>query len=153
MKVILLQNIKNVGRAGDIKNVSDGYGRNFLIPKNLAKVANDNSVKEAEALRSKAEVQMKAEKEAAVHVAENLKGSKHEFTKKVSKAGTLFASITASEIAKTLSQKAGAKIEADMINLSEFGGHIKHVGTHAITVELTPEVMTQIEVVVTPEQN
>jgi large subunit ribosomal protein L9 len=153
MKVILLQNIKNFGRAGDIKSVSDGYARNFLMPKNLAKPANENSIKEAELLRARAQAQMEVETKEASRIADSLKDSKLEFSKKVSKTGTLFASITAQELAKSISQKAGAKISPDMIDLSEFGGHIKHVGSHPVSIELAPGVRTQIQVIVASEQN
>ena len=73
MKVILLQNIKGIGRMGDIKDVSDGYGRNFLLAKKLGKLANEGTIKEAEVLKKKAEVETKVAQDKAKEVAEKVK--------------------------------------------------------------------------------
>ncbi len=151
MQVILLQNIKGVGRMGDIKNVADGYGRNFLLAKGLAKVATEGTVKEAEALKKKAEVGEKIAHEKAKEIAEKTKGIVLEFTKKASKAGKLFASVTKEEIAEDLSKAVGGKIEADAINLKEHGEHIKQEGEHLIEVELAPEIKVELKVVVKGE--
>ena len=65
MKVILLQNIKGFGQIGDVKNVSDGYGRNFLLPRKMAKAANENSMKEVESLKAKRIIMIEVEKKNA----------------------------------------------------------------------------------------
>lgn len=77
MKVIILQNIKGIGQIGDVKEVSDGYGRNYLLPRKLAKPATDKTLKEAELLRSKREVLMKEQADKAKEIAEKLIGRAH----------------------------------------------------------------------------
>lgn len=151
MKVILLQNIKGVGRMGDIKNVSDGYGKNFLIPKKLAKIANDNTIEEAKALRKKAEVREKIVAENAKVMAEKVKDSVIEFTKKTSKTGTLFASVTKEEVAGKLSSMLGGKVEADDIDFKDHGEHIKHEGEHIVEADLAPGVKIQVKIVIKGE--
>src|SRR3989338_6925644 len=99
MKVILLQNIKGVGRVGDVKNVADGYGRNYLLANKLAKIATEHTIKETEGLKRRGETELKIANEKAKEVAEKAKGLVLEFTKKSSKTGTLFASLTKEEIA------------------------------------------------------
>ena len=144
---------------GDIKNVTDGYGRNFLIAKGLAKVATMETIKESEALHKKAESQEKVALEKAKEIAEKAKNIVLEFTKKASKAGKLFASVTKEEIAEDLSKAVGAKIESDAIDLNPstssgqevHGEHIKLEGEHMIEVELTPETKIEVKVVIRSE--
>ena len=123
---------------GDIKNVSDGYGRNHLLANKLAKIATEGTIKDAEGLKKKAEAQEKIQLEKAKEVAGKAKDIVLEFTKKSSKTGTLFASVTKDEIAIELSKAIGAKVDADSINLKEHGEHIKQEGEHLIEVELAP---------------
>lgn len=149
MKVIFLQNIKGIGRMGDIKNVADGYGRNFLIARGLAKIATEGTVKESESLRKKAEVEDKMALEKAREVATKAKDIVLEFVKKASKTGKLFASLTKEEVATELSKAIGAKIEIDSIDFKEHGEHIKQAGEHLIEVELAPDVKIGLKVVVT----
>ena len=136
MKVILLQNIKWFGKIGDIKTVSDGHARNFLFPRKLAKIATENTVKEAEMLSKKREVMDLKDKENAEKALSLLKNSVLEFKKKASPAGTLFSSVTRHEIAHELTKKTGIKIETDSLDLGQHGEHIKHIGEHEIKVDL-----------------
>lgn len=156
MKVILLQNIKGIGRMGDVKNVADGYGKNYLLARNMAKIATDGTLKEAEGLKKKAEAQEKIALEKARKVAETAKDIVLEFTKKSSKTGKLFASLTKEEVAEELSKAIGAKIEPDSINFNPstgsgqevHGEHIKQSGEHMIEVELAPGIKIELKVVV-----
>ncbi len=148
MQVILLQNIKGVGRIGDIKNVADGYGRNYLLANKLAKVANDGTMKEVEALKKKAEAQEKIALEKVKEVAEIAKDIVLEFTKKASKTGKLFASLTKEEVAEELSKAIGGKVDPDSLNFKEHGEHIKQSGEHMIEVELAPGIKTEIKTIV-----
>lgn len=151
MKVILLQNIKGFGQIGDIKNVHDGYGRNFLIPKNLARVADANSVKLSEALKQKAHIVLKEEREKAKIIAERLKDAVIEISRKASKTGTLFASVTKKDIIKELDQKFAVKLGESAINLKEHDEHIKHVGEHLIDLELAPDIKTELKIIIKEE--
>ena len=122
---------------GDIKDVSDGYGRNFLLPQKLAKVASEKNSEEAASLKKKAESQEKIMKEKAETIAKNAVNAVLEFSKKPSTTGTLFASLTKEEVAEKLSETVGGKIEPEMIDFKEHGEHIKHEGEHMVTVKLT----------------
>ena len=148
MRVILLQNIKGVGRIGDVKNVADGYGRNYLLANKLAKIATESTIKEAEALKKKYEAEEKIAFEKTKETADKAKGIVIEFTKKSSKTGKLFASLTKKEIAQELSRAVGGKVEPEMVNLGEHGEHIKQSGEHMIEVELVPGTKAEIKVVV-----
>ena len=148
MRVILLQNIKGVGKVGDVKNVADGYGRNYLLANKLAKIATETTIKETEGLKKRNESEMKVAHEKAREIAEKTKDLVLEFTKKASKTGKLFASLTKEEIAQELSKAIGAKVESDMIDLKEHGEHIKQQGEHMVEVELAPEIKIEFKVIV-----
>ncbi|MDP3696700.1 MAG: 50S ribosomal protein L9 [Candidatus Taylorbacteria bacterium] len=148
MKVILLQNIKGVGRIGDIKNVADGYGRNYLLANKMAKVATDSAIQEVEILKKKGEMEEKIAVEKAKEVAEKAKDITLEFTKKASKTGKLFASLTKEEVAEELSKAVGGKVEPDSIGFKEHGEHIKQAGEHVIEVELAPGIKVELKVVI-----
>jgi len=151
VRVILIQNIKGLGRIGDIKNVSDGFARNMLFPKRLAKVATDQSVKEVAALKKQEEIATSLEKEEAEKAAVALEGAVLTFAKKASSAGTLFSSLTKSEIAKQLSELAEMKVTGDMLDLAEHGEHIKHVGDHVISVNLGEGVKAKVTIKIQAE--
>ena len=151
MKVILLQNIKGVGRIGDIKNVADGYGRNFLLANKLAKTATEGTMREVEFLKKKGEVEDNIAVEKAKEIAEKAKDIILEFTKKASKTGTLFASVTKEEVAESLSKAFGGKVDPGSIDFKEHGEHIKQEGEHLIEVELAHEIKVEIKVVVKGE--
>ena len=151
MKEIWLQNIKGVGGIGDIKNVADGYGRNFLLANKLAKIATDGTMKEAEFLKKKGEAEDKIVVEKAKEVADKAKDIVLEFTKKASKTGKLFASLTKEEVAESLSKAIGGKIDPKNIDFKEHGEHIKQEGEHLVEVELAPEIKVEIKVVVKGE--
>ena len=146
MKVILLQNIKGFGRTGDIKNVSDGYARNFLLPKNMAKSATEGALKEAETLKKKLEATSKIEREKAAEFSQKLNSASIEFIKKASKTGKLFSSVTKEDIAEELSKLAGGKIEEGLSNLGNAGEHIKQIGEYLAEAELTEGVKTPFKI-------
>ena len=148
MKVILLQNIKGFGQIGDVKNVSDGYGRNFLIPNKIAKAATDNSMKEVESLKAKRVIMVEEEKKNALEAVEKLKDLVIEFTRKASKAGKLFASVGKDDIVREIKKASGVQLQEEMMGHPE---PIKHIGEHLIDLNLAPEVTAQIKVLVKAE--
>ena len=139
--MVLLDNIKGVGRMGDVKNVADGYGRNFLLPRNMAKIATEQTIKEVDSLKKRAEAVDKLRAEKAQDVAIALKDALVEITRKANDKGTLFDGIEKRDIAMALKGKAEYLIDEDMVKLSE---PIKHIGKHTVDLELAPEVTTQI---------
>ena len=148
MKVILLQNIKGVGQIGNIKSVSDGYAKNFLFPKNMAKVAGRKAEKEAEELKKKLSVILEVEKKNAEGVAEKLKETIVEITRKANELGTLFDGIDKIDIVKAVAEKADVNLDKDMIILPE---KIKKIGEYLVDLELMPDIKTQIKVMVVNE--
>lgn len=131
MKVILTQNIKGLGRIGDIKNVSDGYARNLLFPRKMAKPATDSATKEVETLKLKAEAQSHLEEKEAREIARKIKDVTVVIAKKASASGKLFSSISKQEVAQEL-KKSGINISADSISFGDHGDHIKLTGQHVI---------------------
>ena len=148
MKVILLENIKGFGQIGDVKNVSDGYGKNFLLPRKIAKAANKNSMKEVELLKAKRVIIIESEKKNALEAVEKLKDVVIEFTKKATKTGKLFAGIGKDALIKEIKKASGVQLQEEMIGHEE---PIKHIGEHLVDLNLSPEVKTQIKVTVKPE--
>lgn len=151
MKVILLQNIKSFGKMGDVKNVADGYARNFLFPRKIAKLATDAALKDVNSLKKKLEKTQKLEKENAVKLTEQLKDVVLEFIKKATKTGKLYSAVTKEDIAEALAKQSGFNIESDSVHLEEHDGHIKQLGEHLVKVELAPEVVAEIKIKVSQE--
>ncbi|MBX4211425.1 MAG: 50S ribosomal protein L9 [Candidatus Yanofskybacteria bacterium] len=145
MKVILLNNIKGIGLMGDIKEVSDGYARNFLLPRGLARLASVQSAKEMEALKSKRFQEVSTAKENAQKVADYLRGISIELSAKASPKGTLFDGIEAKDIVQALKEQKNAAILEDQIKMDS---HIKKIGDHDVVIELTPEITVPIKVII-----
>lgn len=141
MRVIFLDNIKNVARIGDIKDVSDGYARNFLLPNKLAKQATARNEKEAELLRKKDEANTEARRERAVALVEKLTGLVLETSAEANEEGHLYGSINTEDISELLKQNK-FDVPEDEINLAE---PIKAVGEYDIELELHPSIKTQVK--------
>lgn len=141
MRIILLQNIKGLGQIGEIKNVSDGYGKNFLLTRGLAKIATSGTIKEAEILKRKAETRARIQQNQAKELIESLKDVVLEIKRKSNEKGTLFDGIEAMDIAQALRNKLTLDILTEMIHLDE---PIKRIGKHTVELELTPGVKTAI---------
>lgn len=133
---------------GDVKEVADGYARNFLIPGNLAKPATADAQKQAEILKRKRELENLANKENAAELAKTLEGFVLEVIEDANEEGHLYGSVGAKRIAEELA-KNKIKIKEDSINLAK---PIKAVGEYEVELELHPEVKTKIKVVVLPAQ-
>ncbi len=141
MKVIFLQNIKNVAQMGDIKKVADGYARNFLIPNKLAKPADVKSQKEAELLKQKNAASAEARKERGLKLADEVKDLILETSAEANEEGHLYGSINVDDIAELFRQHK-LDISEDEINLSQ---PIKSVGEYDIELELHPEVKVVVK--------
>ena len=149
MKVVLLNNIKGIGRIGDIKDISDGYARNFLLPRKLVRLATQGAVQEAETLKVKRLSEEKLASEEAVKAAEKLAGLTLELTAKASEQGTLFASIGKEEILHKIRQATGLALNEEAVQMDE---HIKTAGEHEVHLHLAPDVTATVRVVVTPTE-
>jgi large subunit ribosomal protein L9 len=146
MKVILTEEIRGLGSRGDIVNVKDGYARNFLLPKNLAREATAGNLKSIEQERKKWALLAEQEKVTAQKAADSVKGTKVTIQKRVGENGHLFGSVTANEIADALEAR-GIPVDKRRI---ELGHPIKSAGLHDVDVRLHREVTAHIQVEVVP---
>jgi large subunit ribosomal protein L9 len=146
MKVILKHDVKGLGRAGDIKDVKDGYARNFLLPNGAAVVADAGAIKNWERHRSEREERDRSERAAAEATAERLRELKLEIAVKAGEKNRLFGSVTNREIAELLARE-GVEIDRHAIHLHE---PIKTVGEHRVDVRLMSGVDAQLSVKVIP---
>ncbi len=140
MKVMLLKDVYKLGRAGDIKKVADGYGRNFLIPQGLAVLATAGAIKQAEKVRKQAEIRRAELNSELKGLAEQIKGITLTFAAKAGETGKLYGSITTQDVATALSEQTRYEIKKQQIdmqpirNLGEFTAHVR------LTMDLVPEV-------------
>ncbi|HJQ40717.1 MAG TPA: 50S ribosomal protein L9 [Thermoanaerobaculia bacterium] len=146
MKVILTEEIRGLGTRGDVVAVKDGYARNYLFPKNLAREATAGNLKQIEHERRKWALLAQQEKDAAQKAADSVKGIKVVVQKRVGEHGQLFGSVTANEIADALEAK-GVNVDKRRIELAH---PIKTVGVHDVEVRLHKDVSAQIQVDVQP---
>lgn len=144
MKVLFTQNVKNVALSGDVKDVSSGYARNFLLPRNLAVPATESATKKAEELKKKRLELDAVNKKQAEEMVGLLEGVVLELEEDVNEAGGLYGSVSAKDLAKKLKADK-INIDEDHINLAE---PIKAAGEYEIEVELHPEVKTKIKVII-----
>lgn len=146
MKIILLEDVKGVGKKGQTINASDGYARNFILPKKLgveATPANMNTLK----LQQKAEEKRKAEELAQARAAaEKLENLTVNIAVKTGEGGKLFGSVTNKEIAAALEKQYGLKIDKKKIVLAD---QIKMVGERHVEVKLHPQVTAELKVKIT----
>lgn len=143
MKVILLQDVRGTGKAQQVVNVSDGYGRNMLIPKGLALEATDKNIKILEK-KKRDEAERKAEeKKEALELKARLDKSQVKFLKKAGESGKVFGSITSKEIADKIQEELNIKVDKKKINLTN---PIKALGEFNVEIKLYSEVVANLKV-------
>ena len=143
MKVILNADVKGKGKKGEIVNVSDGYARNFLFPKNLAKEATAQNLNAAKVAQDAAKHRKLVEKAEAVALAEKLSGKTVQLKAKCGEGNRLFGAVTAAEVAEALKENMGIEVDKKKIALS---GGIKELGTYDVAVKVYAEVSATIKV-------
>lgn len=147
MKVVLLKDVKGTGKKGEIKEVADGYGKNFLIKNGYAVIANASAVNENNRQKEAAAYHKEMEKQEAVKLGEKLKGVTIKIAIKCGENGKTFGSVTSKEIAEAL-KKEGFEIDKRKIELD---GPIKAIGTYRITIRLHSEVSVKINLQIEAE--
>ncbi len=148
MKVLLVQDVEKLGSAGDIKEVSGGYGRNYLIPQKLAVFATPGLIKQAEEKLAKQRKVEAKQRETLRGLSERINGVSLRFEAKVGEQDRLYGSVTSGDIAERLSQAIGEEVDRRKIELGE---PIKRVGLYSIAVRLMSGVEPRINVIVEPE--
>lgn len=147
MKVIFIKDVKGQGKKGDIKDISEGYATNFLIPRGLARVATEGNMKTLENQNAAEEKRKQQEKEEAQVLGKKLEEMTVQLKAKAGEGGRLFGAITSKQIADALSQQ-GIKIDKRKIELDE---PIRTLGVTQMTVKLHPDVKATLKVQVTEE--
>jgi len=145
MKVILLQDVKGLGKAGQVAKVSDGYARNLLIPKGLVKEATDSNLREMERQNAINEAKQEKERGEAQEKGEAISRIQVKIFTKGGEGGRLFGSITAKDIADELAKQHGIEIDKRKFSIAN---PIKHTGEHIVDVKLHAEVTAKLRVVV-----
>ena len=149
MEVLLLKDIEQLGEAGEIKRVANGYARNFLIPRGLAVIATPGAVKQVELqLESDARREAK-ELDEAQALAQALDGRTVTFQARAGESDRLYGSITNANIADALSEQAEQEVDRRKIEMEE---PLKELGTHAITIRLAPGAEAKVTVVIEREE-
>lgn len=143
MQVILMEDVKSLGKKGQLVDVSDGYANNFLLPKKKACLATKSNINELN-LKEKAQERKKEEElKAAQQLSEKLNKASIKITANIGDNGKLFGSITNKEIAVELEKQYGIKIDKKKIVLDDV---IKNLGTHNVTIKLHPKVTATVNV-------
>ena len=145
MKVILLQDLKGTGKKGELKEVSDGYARNYLFPRNLAKPATAQALDELKARQDADAHRALLEKNQAMELSERLSKITVIIHAKAGSAGRLFGSITTKEVAEAMSEQLGSEIDRKKVSLS---ADIKAFGEYEATVKLHPGISAKVKVIV-----
>ena len=146
MQVILKKDVQNLGEAGDVVNVKDGYARNFLIPQNVAEIATEGALKNRE--QNLARIKAKQEKlhQEALELAKRIEElEKLELSARAGESGKLFGTITTKKLAEELTAKLGMEVDKKALTLDK---PINKVGEYTMTVKLTSKVKTELPIVV-----
>lgn len=140
MKVMLVKDVYKLGRAGDIKKVADGYGRNFLIPQGFAVLATEGALKQVQKIKAQAEIRRSAQNNELKGLADQVKDVVLTFPAKAGDTGKLYGSITTQDIATALTEKVRFEVKRQQVDiqpirtLGEFTAHIR------LTMDLVPEI-------------
>ncbi|WP_018750411.1 50S ribosomal protein L9 [Paenibacillus sanguinis] len=147
MKVIFLQDVKGQGKKGEVKNVSEGYAQNFLLPRGLVRPATEGNVKTLEQQNAAEQKRKQQEKEEAAQLGKKLEEMTIELKAKAGEGGRLFGAITSKQVAEALA-KHGVKIDKRKIEMSD---PIRTLGVTQVPVKLHAEVKSTLKVHVTEE--
>jgi len=145
MKVVLRQDVENLGEKGSVKNVADGYARNYLIPRGMAVVATPGELKVVATNEAVKQRKIARQEEELQGLADRISGQRVEFEARAGRNGRLFGSITNGDIAEKLSKAVGSEIDRRKIIIDE---PIRTTGDHPVTVNLVGKLRPQVTVVV-----
>jgi large subunit ribosomal protein L9 len=144
MKVMLVKDVYKLGRAGDIKKVADGYGRNFLIPQGLAVLATAGALKQIEKVKSQAEVRRTEQNSELKGLADQINGLTLVFSAKAGETGKLYGSITTQDVATAIEQKVRFEVKKQQIDMQP----IRNLGEYTAHVRLTMDLVPEVKIIV-----
>ncbi len=148
MKVVLRDDVENIGRKGDLIEVTDGFARNFLVPRGLAMKATKGVVQQAEAMRRNREARDARDREAAQALADQLTGKRIELRARAGEGGRLFGSVTSADVADAVRAQTGVEVDRRKTQLAE---PLKELGVVEVPVKLHADVEVTLTVDVVPE--
>jgi large subunit ribosomal protein L9 len=144
MKVMLTKDVYKLGRAGDVKRVADGYGRNFLLPQGLAVLATPGALKQVERIRSQAEIRRTEQNEELKGLAGEIEGVVLTFAAKAGETDKLYGSITTQNVADALQEKVRYEVKRHQIDMQP----IRMLGEFTAGVRLTMDLVPEIKIIV-----
>ena len=147
MKVLLCEDVENLGFLGDVVEVNAGYARNYLLPQQIAIAPSEANIKSLSEAKVKRAEERKLVHKQLARAAEVVEGAEAVLAAKANELGHLFGSVTRRDIAANLRDQ-GFEVADEMVQLSE---HIKQVGTHEVTLKITPDLTANISVIVVSE--
>jgi len=148
MQVVLLKDIKRLGKAGDVRNVADGFARNYLLPRGLAAPATSGAVRQAQAQALAQAKHLAREEARALALAEALNGVTVTIKARAGETGHLYGSVTAADIAEALQKQTGKMVDRRKIALEE---PIRDLGTYEVPIKLSGDVTAKVKVAVERE--
>ena len=149
MKVVLLKDLPGRGKAGEIKEVSNGYARNFLLPRGLALLATPAVIKQVESRLEQKKLEESIDRDKLVELAQQIEGKEIIFEARMGAGERLFGSITAADVAEKLSQTIGSVIDKKKIDIEK---SLRKTGSHQVVVKLASDLNPQITVVIEEEK-
>ena len=150
MKVVLLEDITGKGKAGEIKEVSKGYAKNFLLPRGLALIATPTVIKQVESRLEKTKLEESIDRERLVELAQQIEGKEIRFKARVGAGERLFGSITAADVAEELSRTIGSVVDKKKIDIEKA---LRQAGSYEIAVKLASDIKPKITVVIEEEED
>src|SRR5215208_1734793 len=144
MKVLLIKDVYKLGRAGDVKKVADGYGRNFLLPQKLAVLATPGALKQTEKIRSQAEIRRTEQNSELKDLASHINGITVVFSAKAGETGKLYGSITTQDVANAVQEKTRFEVKKQQIDMQP----IRNLGEYIVHVRLTMDLVPEVKVIV-----
>jgi len=144
MKVMLIKDVYKLGRAGDVKRVADGYGRNFLLPQGLAVLATPGALKQVERIKAQAEIRRTEQNEELKGLSGEIEGVLLTFAAKAGETGKLYGSITTQNVADALQEKVRFEVKRHQIDMQP----IRNLGEFTANVRLTMDLVPEIKIIV-----
>jgi large subunit ribosomal protein L9 len=142
MRVLLVKDVYKLGRAGDVKKVADGYGRNYLIPQNMAVLATPGALKQADRIRAKAAEGRALLNQEMSAVADQLAKVQISFGARAGETGKLYGSITSQDIVEVIQKKTGYALKRQQLDMQP----LRTLGEHTVRVRLTMDLIPEIKV-------
>jgi large subunit ribosomal protein L9 len=147
MKVLLKQDVENLGYAGEVHSVSDGYGRNYLLPNGLALLATPGTMKQAENWRKKAEAHRAEQRAEYESLSARIREVRLVFHARAGESGKLYGSVTTAAVADALNEQLGTEIDRRKVGVEP----LRQLGEHQVVVRLSGDYHPELTVVIEPE--